>query len=336
VTGTELAEFASSVYATKDGYVTDLGIRISGEDHPSHPEICEPLSRLTSAQIRAVIDAWPAQPSPGEERGSRIQNFLRLAGRVNPAATVPLIYELLTEPKGIRMPDWAVEEPFRHWLRHDPEGLLQWAQQAGMPEGYKGQCAMWADAALVVRDSSVENLRRLLGHQAIYFPPSSEVILKFQTPEARLKFFQNLHAATDGVYDDLREFVRPLAARIPFAQLAYMADATPHFKRSGREHKGLYGQPEERGSLRFEVALDSRDGTAAQRWEWLTQRPEDHPSDNAFQQLVDAWCKNDYGDTASWIRSLPPGSDRDTGKKKVIAYLETHGGGDFLSEWKSP
>ena len=66
-----------------------------------------------------------------------------------------------------------------------------------------------------------------------------------------------------------------------------------------------------------------------------TRRPEDHPSDNLFKQLVEAWCKNDYGDTAAWIRGLPTGSDRERATKYLIAYLKHHGRGHLVSEWKS-
>lgn len=337
VTDAELAEFASSVAAVKDGFGTDLGIRTVGGGGPSHPEICDPLSRLTSAQIRAVIDAWPA--SPGEDRALKIQNFLRIAGRVNPAATVPLLYELLKDPNGIHVADWSAEATFLTWLRHDPEGLLTWAQQAGMPEGFGGQCATWAHAALVVRDPSVENVRKLLGDKTVLRSPFREVALKLQTPEARLTFFQNLHVATGGIYDELGKIVTVLAERTPFPQLAYLADTAPAFKSSkeqGSDLAGFTGRPRDQlGSLRLEVAAHSRDGSAAQRWEWLTRRPEDHPSDKLFGRLVDAWCKNDYADTAAWIRSLPPGSDRDMATKKVIAFLEYNGGGKRVSEWKT-
>lgn len=339
VTDAELAELTSSYFAVKDGFRADLGIQVVGGADPSHPEVCETLSRLTRTQLRAVIDAWPPEPPPVENRPAGIETFLRLAGRVNPAATVPLLYELLKEPKGMRVPDWSAEAAFQSWLRHDPEGLLQWAQQAGMPEGYRGQCATWADAALVVRDPSVENVRKLLDHKSILESPFREVALKLPTPESRLTFLQNLHAATGGIYDDLGYIVTVLAERTPFPQLAHLADAAPAFKASkeqGRDIGGFTGRPRDQlGSLRLEVAAHSRDGTAAQRWEWLTQRAEDRPSGKLVGRLVDAWCKNDYPDTAAWVRALPPGPEREAVTKEVIAFLKYNGGDKLVREWES-
>ena len=333
VTDAELAGLTSSYFAVKDGFRADLGIQVVGGADPSHPEVCETLSRLTRTQLRAVIDAWPATPPPGKDRTAGIESFLRLAGRVNPAATVPLLYELLKEPKVIRVPDWSAEAAFQSWLRHDPEGLLQWAQQAGMPDGYPGQCATWADAALVVREPSVENVRKLLDHKSILASPFREVALKLPTPDSRLTFLQNLHAATGGISDDLGNIVTVLAERTPFPQLAHLADAAPAFKPSKPEHEGVFG-PDQLGSLRLEVADHSRDGTAAQRWEWLVQREEDRPSGKLLGRLVKAWCKNDYPDTAAWVRALPPGPERDTATREVIAFLKYNGGGKLVREWE--
>jgi hypothetical protein len=118
-------------------------------------------------------------------------------------------------------------------------------------------------------------------------------------------------------------------------QLAYLSDNTPAFKPSQIERSAVLGLGTEvLGSFRYEVAVRSRDGTAQQRWEWLTQREEDRPGEKALGRLAQAWFANDYQDAANWIRSLPAGADREHAIKEVIQFLERNGERSRIAEWK--
>lgn len=337
VTDAEMASFTAVVLAVKDEFETDRWYKLSDENGMSHPVLSETLCRLTTAQLRSVVDAWAGNEVIEGDRETGIHRFMLLAGKVNPSAAIPLMYEWLKE-RGKKRLFGAPGQAFQNWFRQDADGLLNWAREAGMPEGFDGLCATWADAVVAAREPSVENVRRLGAHQFGWDNwARNEVVLKLPTPDARLTFFQNLHAATGGVCDDVGNYVWQLAQRIPFAQLTHLADNTPAFKPSKPEREeALGGDKEQLGSLRLEVAATSRDATAAQRWEWLTQSEEDRPSGKLLGRLVKAWCKNDYPDTAAWVRALPPGPERDTATKEVIAFLKYNGATNLVPEWQSP
>ena len=335
VSDAEAIAFTAAVLAVKAEFETNLWSKLSDENQLSHPILCETLRRLTSGQLRAILDAWLGGEPYAGDRATGINRFMLLAGKVNPSAAVPLMYELLKERGEEKMPG-SLPMAFQQWFRQDADGLLKWAQQAGMPDGFGGLCAIWADAVLAAREPSVENVRKLASHKHGWDGFSrNEVVLKLPTQQARLTFFQSLHEATGGVSDDIGIYVWQLADRVPFTQLAHLADETPAFKPSkpeGETFDGMGVTP--LGSLRLEIADRSRDGTAAQRWEWLTQREEDRPSGKHLGWLVKKWCKNDYADTAAWVRALPPGPERDTATKEVIAFLKYNGGGKLVSEWE--
>ena len=177
-----------------------------------------------------------------------------------------------------------------------------------MPDGFDGACAIWADAATALREPSVENVRKFASHKEYEAGfAANEVVQKLPAQEARLTFFQSLPAATGGVHDSLGVYVWTLAKRVPFGQLAFLADNAPAFRPSKPDGESFDGlEDEARGSLRTEVAIDSRDSTATRRWKWLTQREEDRPTGKLLGRLVANWCKNDYADTAAWVRSATP------------------------------
>ena len=61
---------------------------------------------------------------------------------------------------------------------------------------------------------------------------------------------------------------------------------------------------------------------------------EDRPSGKFLGRLVTAWGKNDYPDTAAWVRRLPPGPERDVVTKEMIAFLKHNGGAKLVPEWE--
>ena len=137
-----------------------------------------------------------------------------------------------------------------------------------------------------------------------------------------MMFLQNLHAATGGTSDDLLAFITPLMKRTPFPQMAELADAAPTISASGKivdsDDPPLQAPF---GSLRFELARASRDGTAAERWHWLVQRNEDRAAGTSLEKLVTSWCLNDYFDTAAWVRTLPAGAERDSAAKGIMGFF---------------
>lgn len=337
-TDAEMTAFTAAILAVKEDFETNRWSKVSDENQLSHPILCETLQRLTSKQLRSILDAWPGGEANAKDRATGLSRFMLLAGKVNPSAAIPVMYELLKE-RGEEMVPGSPQVAFQHWFRHDPDGLLQWVRQAGLPDGFDGLAATWADTVLAAREPSVENVRKLVSHNKHGWDDwmRSEAVLKLPTQEARLTFFQSLHEATGGVADDIGIYVWQLADRVPFIQLAHLADETPAFKPSRPEGKTFDGfrDNEPRGSLRCEIAVRSRDGTAAERWAWLTKRAEDRPSGKLLGRLVKAWCQHDYPDTAAWVRALPPGLERDAVTKEVIAFLKDSGAAKLVPEWVS-
>ncbi len=334
VTDAELVKFTESLLSVKDEFESDRWLKLSEPGTQlSHPVLCETIRRLSGKQIRAVLEAWRAEP-PTKERNTGLHRLMLLAGKVNPSETLPLMYELRKESSEREVPG-HVGSVFEHWFRMDPDALLKWAKEAGMPTGFDNQCAIWADAVAALQEPTVENVRKFASHKSYNAESAARALaMKLDSQDKRLSFFRSLHEATGGVYDNFAGYMWPLVSRVPFEQLAVVADSVPDFRTSVDGKKNLVNKEVPLGSFRFEIAVNSRDSTAARRWEWLTKREEDRPSDKQLGRLVDEWCESDYPDTASWIRSLPPGAPRDAAVKKVVAFLEYNGRKDLAPEWK--
>ena len=333
VSDSELAEFTQTLLAVKSEFETDRWFKMSTPGTQlSHPVLCETLRRLNRKQIRAVLDAWRAEP-PTNERSAGLHRFMGLADRVNPAEALPLLYEPHKDGERTKML-WHVSTAFEHWFRMDPSGLLKWAKDAGMPTDFDNQCEIWTDAVVALQNPTAESVGRFVAHKTYHAENAARAIaVKLDTQEARTAFFQSLHGATDGVFDKFAVYMWPLVSRVPFEQLAIVADGVPDF-RSSVEEEINGAQRIALGSFRFEIAAKSRDSTAARRWEWLTKREIDSPSDIQLGRLVNEWCETDYPDTASWIRSLPPGALRDAAGKKVVAFLKYNGREDLIADWE--
>ncbi len=334
VTDQELPAFIAEALTVKSEFESDRWFKISDKGDFSHPALCETLRRLSSAQLRAVLEAWQGGEAFAGDMATGLHRFMLLAGKVNPSATVPLMYELRAQ-RGEKAVPGAPSEAWRQWFRQDPDGLLQWARSAGLPEGFGDSCGLWTDAVLTARDPSEEHVRQLLAHGSDGDNwTHNEVVLKLPTQQARLTFFRSLHDATGGVTDDLVTYVWQLAQRLPFAQLAQIADETPTIKPAQpEEFAGRVGD-DPLGSLRWEIAIHSRDSTAEQRWAWLTQHEEDRPSGKTLQWLAKKWSEDDYASTAAWVRSLPPGPERDTATQGLITSLKWNGAPERAREWE--
>lgn len=334
----EFLKFTRQVVELKGVFGSEDYHDIRSDLSGAFPELCKTMENLTPEQLDAAVEAWLASDLSTQVKLNGLMRFTSLACTVNPASAVRMIYQRLAKFRadGTTIVPAPPGEGLQQWFRQDPDALLAWiSANEPLPED-QGQSRLWADAALVSKDPSVENMRRFLGHNFDWLNRAAlDVTRHLQGPADRLRFFQSLFTVTNGVHDNLHRYVITLAPRVPFTQLAYIGDQVSTMKPSmPQPMKDAVGFTVYLGSLRWEIAVRSRDGSAAQRWQWLVERPEDRPTGYGLGALVKAWCGNDYTDTANWLRSLPPGPERDEIYKHASEYLASRGVSRLAAEWK--
>lgn len=328
MTDEELNSFTTALFAIKDQFETNLWLKYRYDMGAAHPAICDSVLRLSTDQLRSVIEAWPDGESDAAKIG--IRRFRLLAGEINPGAAVPLELELLLKTKDA----FPLMQTLPKWFRQDAKAVASWVRRTEVPRHVRDLTEVWAIAAEVTDNPTTENVKKLISYKDIWNGAvRTEVVLKLRSQAARLAFFNSLHGATGGKSDDIGYFVWPLADRISFSQFAYIADQTPPFEPLQVERQGTFTK-EYLGGLRFDVAARSRDGTATERWTWLMQRPEDRPTGKLLGRLVKSWFITDYQGTATWIRSLPPGTERTAAEAALVEQLKNYGGGKRLAEWQ--
>lgn len=337
----DFARFTSQVMGRKRDFEEDRFnkfARVSSGNWAAFPDLSEALSRLSPDQLLSVLKQWsggkPVERSASDGPG----NFLMLVERVNPSALVKLIYRLQEEKDPLLSKPYP-QMALRYWFRQDSNELLQWARAAGTPGGFDNVCAIWADAAEIIREPSLENVRRFLAHGSSYEAMDATAALAGQLPsdESRLQYFQNLHTVTKGKVAKTDRYLGDLPRTTSFGKLAHLVDSLPPLEPTdpGKESRTFfYGEP--LGSLRYELAAESRDGTAEQRWQWLLQRPSDAPSEKLLIRLVREWRDYDFADTAAWAKSLPPGPNREIVHREIARFLKAHGKENLAAEWKAP
>ena len=198
----EFARFTSQVMDRKRDFVGDRFIkfaRVSSGNWAAFPDLSEALSRLTPDQLLSILKQWSGGKPVERGKDDGPGNFLGLAERVNPSALVKLIYRLQEEKDPFLSAPYP-KVALRYWFRQDSNEFLQWARAAGTPGRFDNACAIWADAAEIIREPTLENVRRFLAHGPSYEATEATVALGSQLPseELRLKFFQHLHAVTKG------------------------------------------------------------------------------------------------------------------------------------------
>lgn len=333
-----VAMFTADLLAVRAHFATDHWFKKRYATWTENPNVCETLSKLTSQQLRAIIASWESSAPNDPRQKNGIDHFVNLAGMMNPQATLEVMCQLKDE-RGEKGGYGLIDVPFKTWFRKDPQALLTWLQkQKGQSIRKNGQ--IWADAATALNDPSPENVAKLA--PSISGNAAMELAGKLPTQESRIAFFQSLHAANGGKSDDVRTFVRVMAGKVSFSQFAQIADTVPPFQASVPEQKNGYWKMQPLGSLRFEVALGSRDGTPEQRWNWLVQRPEDRPTGKVLSYIVSQWCDRDYSDVAIWARGLPPGEERDEIRKAIQTFVKEDqrmrpkgDGKDRAAEWEA-
>jgi|GEM_PF-5482538 len=336
---TELVQFTDEVLAHRGDFEEKRFLKlanVSAGDWIAVPGLCESLRRLNSAQLRSVLEAWSGGKTIMGGFGSASGSFVMMVERVNPAALAQLYFDDRQEgrvPLVNRDPGFALQL----WLQADPAGLWQWAQAAGPAVSGDEKCAVWAAAANVLHDPSAETMRRLCTFQSYTAESAIGLVAKLlPSDEARVRLLQTLHAATGGNVKDMGRYIYRLTERTPFAKLAAMADAVPSFGTPPFQRTSPHSADEPTGNLRYEVALGSRDLTAADRWRWLIQRPGDRPTGALFTHLVKEWCDHDFPDTSQWVKALPPGSEHDAAVQAVVDFLKWNRADDLVAEWEPP
>lgn len=339
VSDEEVTAFSTDLISVRAEFATDRWYKNRHETWTENPKVCETLRRLTSQQLRAIIASWESSEPSDPQQKNGIHRFMNLAGMMNPRAALEVMYQLKDERGEKGVLGW-IDVPLKSWFRKDPSALLAWLKEKGFPEGFNRSAQVWADAATVLNEPTTENVAKLVpvitGYAAI------ELARKLPTQESRTAFFRNLHAANGGKSDDVRTFVRAMADKVPFSQVAQIADAVPPFRPSVPEKKDCYDKMQPLGSLRFEVALGSRDGTPEQRWNWLVRQPDDRPTGKVLNYLLSQWCERDYSDVAIWARGLPPGEERDEIRKAIHTFVKEDqrmrpkgDGKDRAAEWEA-
>lgn len=313
-------------------------------------EVCSLLSRLTSQQLRRIIEDWERDESNSQKHTKAgISRLMNLAGMMNPRATLDAMFEIAE----LRGEKGAVGDPsltLSVWFDRDPAELLRWARGRQAPESvglYKETFATWVAAAEALAEMTPETVGRLLSHsnplldwQKNFSP--HDVFRKLETYESRLTYLRCLHAATGGTTPGwlVDGCAQTMSWLIPFGQAAMMADSLPGFRPANKtaEHEGrtVYF-----GSLRFAIAEVYRDGTVAARWNWLVSRPEDRPQEKQLEYLIGKWCESEYGngydEVATWARSLPPGAERSEIRQAILAFCkEQLKRPDVIAEWEAP
>ena len=165
---------------------------------------------------------------------------------------------------------------------------------------------------------------------ATRFRMRTEFALKLSSQESRLEFFRVLKEADGDGGKETQAFIDQFTKRISFAQLAQIADSV-----SGPPKVLAPDEPtrERPKNVRFRVALNSRDATPIDRWNWLTQRTADRPSGNALHDLIHGWCEDNYPATADFVHSMPAGRERQAMTDTVARFLIENGAEKLAKEW---
>jgi hypothetical protein len=294
-------------------------------------DLCETLAQLSSAQLREVVDALA--PTGADS----VREVMSASGILCPRSTLEVVAKMGADERGKFMLP-ASYPAFQNWLDADPKGLFEWFREKQFADVTEKNDHVWGFAAAAIAEPSAENMARLLA-----LPDSltiaGHVVSKLPDAVARISFFRALHQSTKGnsegvgFYSIVNRFVR----HTPFAQAAHVADATPPFgfRTEKGERFGGIDMPEANGSLRYNIAVLSDDGTVAERWNWLVSREVDRPSEIQLDALIRYWCARDYSEVATWVRSLPAGRERESIRRALHKYVSPTGK-EIAAEWETP
>ncbi len=349
VSNEEFTEFTERIITLREELKNERRDTRGWSAAEDDPQLCAVLSRLTSQQIREVIETWERQScARPENKNMGVHRFFNLAAMMNPQATLEAMFQLVEErgEKGGKIGSVAI--PIKVWFAQNPSELLVWARERQAPDFYKEMLVTWKAAAAALIETTPETVRELVAHSdplkdwQKQFSPE-DILRELKTYEARLAFLRCLHAATGGTTTDwiVNGYAQAMSWHIPFGQAAMLADSLPGF-RPANESTEFEGRTVYFGSLRYAIAEEFRDATVAARWNWLVSRAEDRPQGKKLEYLIGKWCDRDYGnnnyeDVAAWARSLPRGEERTEIRQAILAFCkEQLKKPDVIAEWEAP
>lgn len=343
VSGEELARFTADLISRRADFETN---RWGDEEFVNGKKDrvdFELASRLTGEQVGTLFAAWDADGTQSRERDAGSFRLLMELGEINPRATLEFMYEPREQRRG-KNPWILAMTAFKAWFQQDPAALLRWVREKGFPEGFDNQSRIWGDAAEAMLEPTAENVARFAGHKNyLAGTAATEIDRQLMDREKRIAFLKHLHTATGGKSDGINFSVWPWLQKVSFAQAANVVDSVPDFRPTIRERVGDFGQKEPVGSLRYNVARFSRDGTPGQRWDWLVSRPADHPKGQELVHLINRWCEREYKEVAEWARALPPSPDRSEIRKAILNFVKedrrmrpSEYNKKLAAEWESP
>ena len=348
----ELVKFTNRIMTLRARLANEQGNIAGWPTAEDDPELCAILSRLTSQQLREIIEHWErAQKDEKKKIRMGIDRLINLAAQMNPRATLDAIFEL-AEQRGEEGAVGDAAISLKEWFDQNPAELLRWARERQAPYPHKETFATWKAAAAALLETTPETVAELVAHSD---PPkdwpkqfsAEDILRKLKTYESRLAFLRCLHAATGGTTTGwiLNQYAHAMSDHIPFDQAAMLADSLPEFRPVNESMKSIYESGTVYfGSLRYAIAEVYRDGTVAARWNWLVSRPEDRPHGKKLEYLISEWCKRSYGDgnksyneVAQWVRGLPLGAERTEVRQAILAFCkEDLRKPDIVAEWESP
>jgi hypothetical protein len=300
------------------------------------------LVRLSPEQLKSGLDVLTVgRAVTGEmiESEKALDLFIMFSEAFNPEGLIKVFQAQPWEKKDNAERHFATA--FRAWLRKDAEGMLAWVRGTKVDPSLAEVSAVWTEAAETMLEPSPENVRKLLARpngENDWMKPNTaargEAVRGLRSQDARIQFFRSVHEVTGGTSAILKEFIAPLAEQLPFSQLAYIADSAPTIRPPEQKVEKGWEWKRQPGSLRFEAASASRDGTPLERWNWLTSRAEDVPSGYLLRDLVVAWCGNNHAETAAWVSTLPPGEQRDAATKAMAYFYGQNERPDLEALWK--
>ena len=338
----ELAHFTADLISKRADFETDRWHDKHYATGKKDRVDFEVVSRLTVEQMHTFFAAWDADGAQTDmhERGS--VRLLMAIGTINPRATLEFLYQL-REQRGEKMVPSSAMDTFKAWFQQDPEALLRWAREKGFPEGFENQSGIWGDAAAAMLEPTAENVARFVAHRGYSAETAAtEIGWRLMDKEKWIAFFKHLHAATDGKSDNVTSYVWSWVQKVPFTQAANVADSVPDFRPAIRERVSE-GREDVVGSLRYNIARFSRDGTPGQRWDWLVSRPADYPKGRELVHLINQWCEREYKEVAEWARALPPSPARSEIRKAILDFVKDgrsvwppEYSKKLAAEWESP
>ena len=174
------------------------------------------LKRLSAEQLHFAVKQW----SGGEVYEVFFNNetvdasqtdFLEVTAEINPEAVIQMFFKA---PELSEDAAKYLRPSFRSLFAQDADAAHQLAASTDVPEQFRELCDLWKDAVATFKEPTAENMKRLISHEDKGWDRATvELVKKLPTQEARIAFFRQLSATTDGTFspievDDLGTMVR--------------------------------------------------------------------------------------------------------------------------------